>query len=120
MKYNIKITYDTADTFNDYPGQEILIELGCDLETATENLKRIEEHYKYQEELSWCDSRGRTKLWGKMKKEKWYSKKSYTVTLLDSEGNDFDQYTDWCGYFERLVCGEVVGVETDKLPSFGR
>lgn len=124
MKYNILITYDTGDTFHQDDGVETIVELNCDLKTAEENLNRIREHYKYCDKLnkigSWFETKeGLKKLEKDLPKQPWYTGKywEYSIKLINSDGEEFEQRVCWTGYFERLVCGEVVPVE-ESLPKF--
>jgi hypothetical protein len=119
MKYNIRINYDTGDTFRTETDCEHIIELNCSLETAEENLKRIKEHYLAYEELNGYNSRLKNqKEISNFKKslssERWHTGKywEYGLNLIDDSGDEFEKSTSaWIGYFERLNYGEVVPVE---------
>lgn len=127
MKYNILITYDTGDSFNRYDNQKHLIELGCSLETATENLNRIQEHYRYYMDMKgygrFCAEESELEeLEKNLPKERWYSPGNfsdaweYGIILVDDEGKTAGVSTGtWIGYFESLVSAEVV---PQNLPKF--
>jgi hypothetical protein len=51
QKYNIKIIYDTGDSFHSEYGVEDIVELNASLELAKENLNRIKDHYEYYQAL---------------------------------------------------------------------
>lgn len=58
MKYRIKYTYDTGDTFSNQYGLEGFLELDWEnLEVAKDNLKRIKEHYSLYELLEGYNNR---------------------------------------------------------------
>jgi hypothetical protein len=126
MKYDIRINYDTGDTFKHESGCETTVELQCDLETATENLNRIKEHYDFVQNLTGWNSRwldeNEKKKYNKeaLKSKKWYTNSEYwefCIRLINKDGEEYEQHIDWTGYFESLNYGEVVPHE-NELPKF--
>jgi len=48
MKYQIKYTYDTGDSFRKHPNRVGYLEaVWSNLDVAKDNLRRIKEHYEY-------------------------------------------------------------------------
>lgn len=123
MNYKIKIIYDIGDSFNHYTDQEKYLDhTWTRLDIAKQNLKRIQDHYKlYLDtnkigQFNFSPKQIRNKI-DKAKKEPWFNEdpvwKNWTlsINLLDNNGNIYDEYAFWCGYFETLRSAEI---EIDK------
>lgn len=117
MSYQIKITYDTGDSFhNEY---DVVSYCGLtweDKKTAQQNLKRIKDHYSFlnQKEKKHRDHKinnRKLKEWlSEFEKEDWFDKRFNEVCLFlyDDEGKQFQQSAFWAGFFERLTSAEIV------------
>lgn len=121
-KYYIEIIYDTGDSFNHYTDKVSLVhELSWNnLDIATENLKRLEAHYKlytvnqqfarfdYSEEQI-------EQIKQAAKQADWYNPKyesEYSMFMYDDDGNKVGVSTFWTGYFETLKSAEIKINET--------
>lgn len=131
MKYDIKITYDTGDSYNTYSNVEKMLGLEMDdLVLVKENLKRIKEHYdfyKADRELSrGFYSKGKNrkleleKAINQAKQKPWYSDKypDMTLILVLDDCNPFQVGAFWCGYFETLKCAEIIQDQSDMKITF--
>lgn len=124
MKYKIKITYDTGDSFKTERGLEEFIEGSWqNLDIVTENLNRIKEHYEYYELCTGYNFGKSEKEVGRLIKEyenkEWYAGHAndcvYSLKLLLDDGTEYTVSAyQWCGYFESLVGAEIV----QELPKF--
>lgn len=128
MKYKIKYEYQTGGSFGSEDSDGIL-ELGWnDLDIAKQNLKRIQEHYKYYEakerirgsfntkwykdELSLIDLIESTKPDWFVEKNQ-YGYEHHCIKLYADNGNVWQISCPWCGYFERLYSVEIIPNESD-------
>lgn len=109
MKYAIRIGWNTGDSFHTESGLYDDIELGwSDIKVVEENVKRIEDHYKWYlgETSSWRD---------RVEKPKWlkYDEPySHRINLKLDNGSEHSYGAFWTGYFESLNSIEIVGVNT--------
>lgn len=117
MKYQIKYIYDTGDSFNHYRDEEGVLELiNEDLNVAKENLKRIKEHYKQYEELSYSRSREKKDILESNKDKDWFVEDNNDymgyaencIKLYTDDGKPWQIWAPWCGYFERLNSARIV------------
>lgn len=94
--YMVWCRYETGDSFGRDTGKAEWVSLHRDLEVAEKNAMRIREH----------DRRNGTG-----------SRSSSTVKLLTDEGKEYDCYTPWVGFFERLedIIVQSVDVLEEKL-----
>jgi hypothetical protein len=103
--YKIKINYTTGDSFHSEIVEEFVDMEWESLKLAQEALKRIEEHYR------WYQSRDNSRYkkkdetirpsWHKLKEE------DCIVFRLDN-GEDFEFWPPWIGYFEIFHWAEIV------------
>lgn len=117
MRYRIKITYNTGDSFNEVQDQVGYCGLTWSThETASNNLARVKEHHKYvvdgvEHYLNHLvTNKEYKKLRRKCAKCDWYNPTSteHSLFLYDDDGAKFQQSAFWHGYFETLTCAEVV------------
>ncbi|NTW90750.1 MAG: hypothetical protein HGA35_02255 [Erysipelotrichaceae bacterium] len=129
--YTIKITYDTGDSFNRYDGETEMVGKWKSKELATENAKRLAEHYDIYKRCSsnhWGDDCLtekeaidiiKTKEWCPIIEEKSHSREYlmlHSIMLKLDDGSAFQFGTStWCGYFESLVSIEVVCPEQNMI-----
>ena len=116
MKYRIKYTYDTGDSFHNEYGLVGYLELEWEnLEVAKANLVRIEEHYKQYEALNRnYTNKQRKDIVGENKYKDWYVESNYgdfMLKLKTDEGKDWQISAPWCGYFESLKYIEVESID---------
>lgn len=91
-KYRIKYSYDSGDSFNQYPDITGFVEIEWDsIENAKNNLKRIEEHYKQYKELeSWKLSKeDKQNLLLNNSLKDWFVKKDCLVTFKKDNPNNY-------------------------------
>lgn len=106
--YQIKYCYNTGDSFSQRPNQMGTLELEFkSLEVAEQNLKRIEEHYEQYK--AWNRNyqpyqKERKDIFGPNKDKDWYvdHDPENCIALYTDEGERFQMYCPWCGYFESL------------------
>lgn len=123
MKYKIKITYDTGDSFHTECGLETeLEEEYSTLELAEENLTRIKEHYvlrEAQDEVGrrWFSKDDKRKaelekIIAEAKNKPWYVEKhpDICIKLLLNNRKEWQISAFWCGYFEHLQSAEIIQV----------
>ncbi len=120
MKYKIKITYDTGDSFHtEYDIEKYLEEEYTNIARAETNLNRIKEHYEYYQASS---NRGdfsyvrdneslqqQKQIINDAKTKPWYVEKyNSSLILINDDNKPFQVGAFWCGYFEKLVAAEIV------------
>ena len=117
MKYKIKITYDTGNSFRKEEGKIDFLDLEfTDLEIAKDNLRRIKEHYlAYMLIKNEWDIREKDRKREIIKAESqdWYvsgrnGEWEYIINLFNNKGETVQEQVFWAGYFESLVCAEIV------------
>jgi len=130
MKYKIKISYQTGDSFSNSDKESYLDLKWDNLEIAKENLKAIREHYSYYEELhnyySTKPQRDRSVIIKEMRKKSWcadpiegFSEGANESTyelgmkLKADNGKYMQQSNFWCGYFETLYGAEIVAKDNN-------
>ena len=119
--FTIFLEYTTGDTFHTEETSTTL-EAEWTLDVAKENLKRIKEHYKaYQDRNGYAScmmGKRENDLLEKIKNERWFIQQKvgswtlgweHSVRLLENDGSTNDYSCDWCGYFETLHGGRIVG-----------
>lgn len=113
--YQIKISYQTGDSFSTEDDEKILEYQWNNLEIVRENLQRIKAHYEWYNSTS----NDRDQKWKKTvpkfcaphTSSKWgaSSKYDYSILLLADNGkSEYQLYPFWVGYFESLHCVEIV------------
>lgn len=131
MSYYIKFTYDTGNTFEIQMGetgslyyQEDNQRLLCtweDLDLAREALKRMKEHYLWQDSLSttYSDDLSEPKWWIERPEERMrYSTKYHFNVLLEKDREVFAYSGEYLGFFETLISAEIKRIEEENLDSF--
>lgn len=123
MKYEIQIEYQTGNSFGRSDETSVINDISWnDLDVAKENLKRIKNHYKWINSYDyWMDEPLSVP---KFLKDFWNGKiynsnnsiscdvKHY-IPLLTDNRKIFKCYAFWCGYFEKLYSGKIIGEEND-------
>lgn len=122
MKYQIKYSYRTGDSFGN-SDEESTLDLEWDnLDIAKENLKRIKEHYQYYEAknvsyIKYEFNKRKAKIkeiLATAKDKDWYSEEyDFCLILKTDDGKDWKISAPWCGYFETLYGAEIIGVDSD-------
>ena len=120
--FKILITYDTGNSFGTEEGLESYLDGEWKiLETATENLNRIREHYEYYKAVKNYHFSKREKDEAKKiielaPKQRWYADNVeeliYSLKLVTDVGVEYQCSAFWCGYFEHLVSAEI------EMPKF--
>ena len=114
--YKIQITYDSADSFNNYDGLVDNIGLTWKRkDMAKKALKDIEAHYHDYMILNKEYNAGKKEQDAARKHAKrcdWYNTGSadymYGIMLKNDDGERVFEDTFWIGYFEHLVDAEIV------------
>lgn len=128
MKYKIKYSYQTGDSFGN-SDEEAILELEWEnIDIAKANLKRIEEHYKYYQAKEKSQEFNASKWYKeeceyvvKVESEKpdWLVIDSnrllayHSIKLFTDEGKPWQFWCPWCGYFETLYGAEIIPDESD-------
>lgn len=116
-KYKIKIDYQTGNSFGSEETSDYLELEWDDLATAKLNIKYIKEHYEFYKECNYSrysERKSKEDLFVENKLKEWFvpNKDSYTMMyslkLKADNGNLMQLHPFWCGYFERLICVEIV------------
>jgi len=118
-KYSIQISYRTGDSFSSRDETSTL-ELTWDkLNVAKANLKRIEEHYRWYEEIN---STYKPLLKDKLtnKEPEWHKgiEHDFVLILKTDDDRDFQFSAFWCGYFETLYSAEIVFSDNEMKVTF--
>ena len=112
MKYLIKIDYHTGGSITDEDIITYLENEWSDINVAEDNLKRIEEHYKYYQYLN------RPTSYNKAPKPECWSgeddEHDCGIDLLLDNGNIWHIRPFWIGYFESLHSAEIE-IKTKKV-----
>lgn len=130
IKYRIKVTYCTGDSFHTESGKETILEESYStLEQATEMLNRIKEHYqfvtvvdKYNRGWFFGDNKKKQKMEEVIeaaKKAPWYVEDRHgmntSIKLLLDNGSVWQIHTFWYdGTFDFLEGVEII----TELPKF--
>lgn len=120
MKYKIKVIYDTGDSFRNEDGVEDYLEGSWEnLDVVKENLKRIEEHYKFVKNESIGFFYKRKELEKNARSASWYCEKYPRVALLLKldNGTNYQVSAFWAGYFESLSSLKVE-LDLPEIDSF--
>lgn len=122
-KYSIQVYYKTGDSFSSRDATDTLEVTWDKLSVAKENLKRIEEHYKWFEEQESTYRRNKPKSQieeparhKKIKSD--FGMERYIITLKTDAGKDFQFHAFWCGYFETLYSAEITFSDNDLRVNF--
>ena len=131
MKYRIKYSYRTGNSFGS-SDEEAYLDLGWNnLKIAKKNLQAIREHYKLYEKFESHYPRlteeQRKEEVDKVKHNDWYAGKqnfnpkswddcfyaTHCIKLQADNGGFMQISCPWCGYFETLHGAEIVEEESD-------
>lgn len=116
MEYEIKITYDTGDSFSTTTGVEGKCGLVWNnLDMAKLSLSYIKEHNefcKFIERYYYKSNKEYKEMVDASKKRPWYRDKcsDLSLFLVKDDGEKFVQSSFWTGYFENLTCAEIIEV----------
>lgn len=129
MKYKIKIDYVTGNSFGSEDTSSIIELEWNDLEVAKANLKRIQDHWAYYTAKEgrrwWSREKEAKELITKVELEKpdWLVTKYHDATFKGSHhcliklyadnGNVFQTWPPYVGYFESLTSAEIVSEDSD-------
>lgn len=113
-RYGIRLEYTTGDSFNSRREKSTLECRWSDLNVAKTALKRIEEHYKWQEAAEQYEKTVRYDKSGKLSppvEPEWHVGLSRSsVKLPLDNGNEVQLGAFWIGYFEELHGARIVWV----------
>lgn len=129
MKYKIEYSYYTGSSFGSEDSTGVLELEWEDLQVAKNNLKRIQEHWKYYKAKNTASS-SYSKTWVKdelkivstIEKEEpdWLvkpdQKNSYnyhSIILYTDNGKPWQFWCPWCGYFEGLYGAKIINADSD-------
>lgn len=117
MRYTIKISYSTGDSFNTYDTQDELGITWTNLDRAKEALARIKERHIAEDansRFSLWDMRNPGKEPPKIEDTAGYTTEGYNRILLPlDDGTDQPHSMFWKGCFESLKLAEIVQVIDD-------
>lgn len=127
MKYKIEYSYYTGSSFGSEDSTGVLELEWENLEVAKDNLKRIQEHWRYysiKESLkSFRKDKEYSNLIESIEKEQpdWYVKSTsdnkyynhHSIILYTDNGKPWQFRCPWCGYFEGLYGAKITNVESD-------
>lgn len=107
MKYNIRINYETGDTFSSHDEIDYLDGTWENEEIIRENLSRIKEHYEWIK-----DKHGYNP---KIEEPEWHKRCPYenTVILKTDLGIEYWQSSFWSGYFETLYEAKAIPIKPE-------
>lgn len=118
--YTIKIKYQTSNSFSSYEEEELLEWHWQHIDKAREALQSIDQHYKAYQQHEDGTLAHDTAYHKMVKPKQWHKQcdfdnakqyreywKSSLAFQLDN-GKWVQQHVFWTGYFERLLCAEVV------------
>lgn len=120
MSYQIKVKYQTGDSFGSQDTEDIIELDWNNLDVAKQNLQRIKEHYEQYRQLNgWRNEYGhkdRDSIIEKNKTKDWFvgednttwSTPEYCIKLYTDDGKPFQISCFWCGYFEYLHGAEII------------
>jgi len=116
--YQIKVSYQTGDSFGSSETDTTLDMEWNNIEVAKSNLIRIEEHYELYElennshySLRKQDKDSRIK---ELQSRDWFrtsqsdKKGHWSLFLLLDDRKMYVQSVSWCGYFESLIGAEII------------
>jgi len=118
MKYKIKISYQTGNSFGRHDAEDYFELEWENLDIAKQNLQFIKEHYKmYQELESYRSKRSKEEIFSEYKNKEWFvADKEYSEHCMKfkTDSNTYMQtWVFWCGYFETLYGAEIEGIDND-------
>lgn len=120
MKYKIKYTFETGDSFGSHIEKSELENEWENLEIAKQNLKSIEQHYTWYKLKKEGERFRRTyrnshdeyekTILNFAKDKVWFisEKDYYCLKLQLDNGEDWQMWAPWCGHFETLIEVEIV------------
>ena len=112
ITYKIRLHYSTGDSFNTYDTNDYLEMEWKNSDIVEKNLERIKEHYEYVKSKNRYPYKGEQVInrptWLNIKKHRWPDDENYTINLLTDEGEEWQVYCFWMGYFEHLQYAEIV------------
>lgn len=117
--FKIKLIYTTGNTFETCEVERFI---NCEWDTeekAIHEMNKIREHWIFNKKISSTrDKDTKKKLVSQAIMQSWYKpgNSEYTMLLVDNDGNSFEMYAAWLGYFEILHSTEVVN--TNQLDNY--
>lgn len=116
--FQIKIIYETGNSFGTSKETDYLELTWADIEQAKLNLRRIKEHYDWYDYEQ--NKRGYLPV-KKFERPAWHKEANlneYQIQLLTDSGKPLIISAFWCGYFETLLRIEILGFESDTCYEF--
>lgn len=121
MKYKIKISYETGNSFGRNTAEDYFELEWENLDIAKQNLQFIKEHYEMYKELeSYRNKKSKEEIFSENKDKEWFVYKDgdpYFSQYCMKFKTDLGTYTQtscfWCGYFETLYAASIEGVDND-------
>ncbi len=116
--YKIKYSYKTGDSFGNEDRESLLEYEWEDLDVAKEALRRIKEHYV------WYESIAHPYYVNDSVKPEWHNIKEgniakdmihYMLNIPADNGEEYQFWAPWCGYFETLYGAEIVVVDEKDM-----
>lgn len=116
-KYRIKVSYFTGDSFGSEDAEEYVELEWTNLDIAKENLKAIQEHYKYYQDIRKYKPEKTRKEWSVLLQDTWWYVPDYDFCMkLKTDKNTFMQQSNfWCGTFEGLYGAEIEPIPDPDL-----
>jgi hypothetical protein len=116
VKYKIKYSYCTGDSFSTQEGESVLEFEWTNLDIAKESLKRIVEHYKWYQsmEYRYLGIQDEKPSWWNVPTTE-YNKnfEHYQLNIPMDNGKEIIFQAPWCGYFESLYGVEIITEDKD-------
>lgn len=120
IEYKIKYNYNTGDSFN--TERNCIAYLECtwtNLEIVKDNLRRIREHYLYNDSLSQKNKRQIKKIKKEAEVKDWFvAKYDSCLKLLANSRTEFQISAPWVGYFKSLNEVEIESNDSEMKVSF--
>lgn len=130
MKYKIEYDYYTGDSFRSDDSTGVLELEWEDLQVAKDNLKRIQEHWRYYKakkevrssySQTWVVNELEMVSTVEKSQPDWYVKPEggnrdynhHCIILYSDNGKPWQFWCPWCGYFEGLYGAKIINAESD-------
>ncbi len=116
--YEIRIEYSTGDSFRSEDTFTVLDYDWKDIDVAVKNLERIKEHYEMYQGMANTYHASYEEMRDKYNDRDWFVEDdsinanfiaSHSLYLYTDDGKRFQYRCEWCGYFETLYGGRIVG-----------
>ncbi len=113
MKYQIKISYRTGDTFKTEDRESCVEGFWENIHIVKQNLQRIKEHYLWYSETKeyWKYSKKEMKKIIDNKPNFISDKYDWIINLYLDDGSEYQYSTFWCGEFETLYGAKIEEVK---------